>query len=87
MKYTVEWLPKAEQELADVWLRATNRQAVTQAAIGVDNRLAISPEKQGESRPNGRRILFVRPLGVIFRVRINEGRVLILHVWNLQTRR
>lgn len=32
MKYTVIWLPSAEQELAEVWLRAADRDRITEAA-------------------------------------------------------
>jgi hypothetical protein len=32
MSYVVEWLPDAEQELAEIWLSASDRVAITHAA-------------------------------------------------------
>jgi hypothetical protein len=85
MNYSVDWLPDAEQELADLWLLATDREAVTKASYLIDQRLGTDPENEGESRSDGRRILFVAPLGVIFRVRQNEWKVTVLHVWKYRT--
>ena len=81
MSYSVTWLPAAEQELADLWLNASDRGAVTRAAHLIDQRLQTDPENEGESRPNGRRILFVPPLAVIFRVQPAGQEVLVLTVW------
>jgi hypothetical protein len=47
MKYTVRWLPAAEQELAALWV-AGNRLAVTQAVNQIDQDLSKSPESKGE---------------------------------------
>jgi hypothetical protein len=68
MTYDVDWLPDAEQELAALWLQASDRQAITAAAHAIDQRLKLDPENEGESRPNGRRILHGKPLGIYFRV-------------------
>jgi hypothetical protein len=84
MNFTVEWLPDAEQELATIWTGASNRKAVTQAAYVIDQRLASNPENEGESRPKNRRILFCKPLGVLFRVLIDEKLVQVLHVWSFK---
>ena len=42
MRYTVQWRRTAEATLADIWLRAVDRQAVTRATHEVDRELAIS---------------------------------------------
>lgn len=81
MNYTVLMTPDAEQELADIWLQATDRDAVTRASNTIDRLLAIDPLNEGESRSRGRRILFVPPLGVIFAVREDDRCVDILNVW------
>jgi hypothetical protein len=39
MKYTVVWVPSAEQELAALWIAAADRREVTQAANDIDQRL------------------------------------------------
>jgi hypothetical protein len=64
MNYTVIWDSDAEQELAALWLDPAQRAAVTRAANEIDQRLQADAPNQGESRPHGRRITFVRPLGV-----------------------
>jgi len=80
MKYSVRWLPDAEQELAALWMPA-NRRAVTQAANQIDQDLSKSPESLGESRPGGLRIYFVSPLAVLFRVSSEDRLVQVMHVW------
>lgn len=85
MNYTVIWLPDAERELAALWLNAPNRVIVTKAAAVIDQMLERDPENEGESRSNGRRILFASPLAVIYRVHRNERQVDVLHVWQFRT--
>jgi hypothetical protein len=85
MSWTVVWLPGAERELAELWLEASDRNAVTEAAHWIDQRLKSEPENEGESRPDGRRILFAAPLGVIFRAISRDQRVVVSHVWKFKT--
>ena len=82
MNYTVLWDPAAEQELADVWITAADRAAVTSAADEIDRRLRRDPEQQGESRDDGRRVLLVSPLGVLFRVLPDDRIVRVIQVWS-----
>jgi hypothetical protein len=82
MKYTVVWDPDAEQELASLWMAAAERQALTDAADQIDKVLRQDPQQQGESRPDGLRILFVEPLGIIFRVHEDDRLVRVLQVWS-----
>lgn len=86
MKHTVAWLAAAEQELADIWLAAEDRAAVSQAAALLDRQLANDPSNVGESRPDGRRVHFAAPLGVVFRVHADELRVVVNHVWSFKQR-
>jgi hypothetical protein len=81
MKYSVRWLPAAEQELAALWMAADRRAAVTQAANLIDQDLSKSPKSIGESRPEDRRIYFVSPLAVLFRVSTEDRLVQVVHVW------
>jgi hypothetical protein len=62
------------------------RQAVTAAAHQIDQQLQTDPDEQGESRPKGRRIHFIHPLGLMFRIDKDEGAVSVLHVWDMQRR-
>ena len=84
MNYTVRWLPKAEQELAALWLDATVRSAVTQAAHRIDQQLQQSPQDLGESRAEDIRVHFQTPLGVLFRVPTSMRLVEVVHVWKFE---
>jgi hypothetical protein len=72
----VFWAPRALNDLAALW-----RDAITVAAAEIDSLLANSPDEVGESRPHERRIAFVGPLGFIFRIRREEGYVVVSRVW------
>ena len=87
MNYTVDWLPAAEQELADIWLRATDRDTITQAAYALDLRLQDDPNDTCESRPSGRRIAFAFPMGILFRVLSDQQLVQVVHVWRIERRK
>jgi hypothetical protein len=84
MKYDVVWLPDVEQELAQIWLNAPNRDLVSQAAFRIDLSIEVDPNYVGESRPNGRRIYFMPPLGIIYRVLESTQRVEVIHVWRFR---
>jgi hypothetical protein len=81
MKFTVVWRKRAEADLADIWMNATNRGEVTRAANEIDRRLAINPQNQGESRELGVRILAELPLMVHFFVVPKDCKVHVLQVW------
>lgn len=82
MKYTVTWVPDAEQELASLWVHAVDRAAVTDAANRIDQCLRFDPQAQGESRSQGKRVLLVPPLGIIFKVHPHDLVVQVLSVWH-----
>jgi hypothetical protein len=86
MSYTVVWVPAAEQELAQLWMDAAQRREVTQAAQEIDDRLRFAPADQGESRPHGRRILLVPPLGATFEILSDDRLVRVLDVWRFEKR-
>lgn len=78
----VRWQRSAVNELADVWLHADSaeRDEITRATAIVDHRLGNDPHNEGESRPGGRRIIFVAPLAVIFRISSDRRTVSVLHI-------
>jgi len=82
MRYTVQWRRTAEAALADIWLCATDRQAVTRATHEVDRELAMSPETKGLDF-YGDRLLLIAPLHVVFRVEPDDRRVTVLNVWSV----
>ncbi len=75
------WAGEAEQRLAALWNKATNRQAITTAADAIDKQLNLDLETVGESRPDGTRILLVPPLGILFTVTELDRIVSVLTVW------
>lgn len=81
--YKVRWKKSALNELTQLWLQgdATIRQAITATTHVIDQQLAVNPSEKGESRPQDRRIFFVPPLGLLFKVNPNKQEVWILQVW------
>ena len=83
MNWTVVWLPKAENRLAELWTNATDRNAVRDAADRIDQLLQQDPVNQGESRGGRLRILFERPLAVNFPVDQQTRVVSVTRVWRV----
>jgi hypothetical protein len=81
MSYTVVWKEIAEERLVEIWIAASDRQAVTEAANAIDSLLKQDPEQQGESRGDSLRILFVAPLAVHYEIRPLDRIVQVLRVW------
>jgi mRNA-degrading endonuclease RelE of RelBE toxin-antitoxin system len=81
MRYTVLWLPRAEQELAALWLDANQREAITRAAHELDQRPANDAQDEGESREADLRIAFAAPLGIEFQVEEEDRVVRVIQVW------
>jgi hypothetical protein len=74
--------------LAKLWTQADSikRRAITVASHDIDKRLSADPFGTGESRPGGRRILLIAPLGVTFRVETDGQTVSVLRVWLFRKR-
>ncbi len=81
--YRVEWLQSALDELARLWTQADSslRQAVSMATHQLDEILKNDPVHEGESRTKGRRITFLSPLAVIFRVEADDRAVTVVDVF------
>ena len=80
MIYTVVFSFLADHQLADIWLRTTNQQEVTDASNYIEQLLKHNPEQCGELRPNGWRILVVGPLAATFEVSEADRKVTILSI-------
>jgi hypothetical protein len=81
MQFRVLWLSATETVLTLLWLDESIRADVTRAADDIDRRLRHNPSQEGESRPQGRRILFVPPLVVTYKVFPRENLVVVSDVW------
>jgi plasmid stabilization system protein ParE len=80
--FRVRWERRALDELTRQWTLADSagRQAITAASHAVDQRLRANPRQEGESREKGRRITFVPPLAVVFRVESDGETVSVLEL-------
>ena len=67
MRYTVTWTPSAQDELADIWMSAPDRQAVTAAQHRIDRTLRVDAHIKGQDY-DGDRMLEEWPLVVVFTV-------------------
>jgi hypothetical protein len=85
--YEVDWSSEAGNQLADIWTRATDRTAVTQASFSLDQALASDPLDTGESRPGNTRVAFVPPLGILFNVDAANRRVSVVSCWSFSSKR
>lgn len=68
MRYTVVSTPLADLQLADIWLRAADRQAVTDASDRINASLRNDPALLGRLRTDGLRVIVHSPLSVTFDV-------------------
>lgn len=65
-RYTVTWHRHAEDELAELWLEATDRGEISAAVQAIDLTLAIDAASKGELVAEGLRSLNAPPLRVLF---------------------
>jgi hypothetical protein len=79
-RYTVVWHVDAENELAELWLAANDRDAVTLATNTIDSHLAADADRKGIAVEGDLRLLVVPPLRVLFAVSEPDRMVRILDV-------
>ena len=76
---TVEWLPTAEESLAQIWITSSSRNEVTKAAAWLEKQLATVPYEIGESRASTlERIVLASPIGMEFEI-IPDDNLVIVH--------
>ena len=87
--FRVDWLQTALDQLTTIWMQADSalRQAITSASHQIEQRLRSDPLAQGESRSEGRRILLISPLGILFRLEADGQTVSIMRVWVFHKRK
>jgi hypothetical protein len=64
-RYTVVWHEDAQQQLAQIWMKAADRNAVTQAAYAVDAILALDAATKGIAVEGELRELVLPPLQIL----------------------
>lgn len=77
--FFVEWRESALSQLTAEWTQADSRlrAAITAATHHVEQRFSQMPDREGESREPGTRVLIIHPLTVTFHVNVRTNRVLI----------
>ena len=70
-RFTVVWQSDAEDDVASIWLSASDRTAVTAATNAIDLELADDPSSKGADVREGLRALDVPPLRAFYDV--DEG--------------
>lgn len=80
MKYTVIWQPKALEELAELWVSASDPAGVTADSNRIDKVLERDPLSYGESRAGDDRLAFEGSLSSYFRVEAQSRHVFVLAV-------
>lgn len=73
-RYTVVWLQSARDELAELWLSASDRDSVTQASHLIDQELSRDASSKGSELSEGLRAYYAPPLKAIFTVQ-EEDRI------------
>lgn len=68
MMFTVVWTPAAEQNLAALWLQASDRNTLAMVSNTIDALLRQDPQTRGEPGFDTVRELVIPPLGVDFDV-------------------
>ncbi len=79
-RYTVVWVRSARDELADLWVNALDRNAVTTAAQFSDRQLSEDAAGKGNELSEGLRAWYTPPLKAIFTVREDDRIVEVLRV-------
>ncbi len=78
MSYRLDWAPRAEHQLANLWLIARDRTRLTAAAARLDNELAGSPLRFGDPLDTSvHRVGSFDILGVEFEVIEDDKRVIV----------
>lgn len=80
MKYTVTFTAFAESQLATIWLRAKNQQAVADASDQMESMLRNNAEEVGQLRSDGRRAIAKPPLGFTYEVHAEDRRVTVVSI-------
>ena len=87
MNFAVVWMPDAQNELATIWLAATDRNAVTRASHTIDLLLGTAPHTVGTVLFDTLREYMEPPLGVEFEVIDADRRVFVLTCWDTSSGR
>ena len=82
MRYALEWIPPAEDELIVLWTTAPDQALITEVVSHLEKLLSLDPYRVGESRQSSvSRVVLSSPVGLSFDIIEDDKRVLILSIW------
>lgn len=67
-RFTVTWHREAEDELAQLWISATDRNEISAAVQAIDLALSNEADSKGENLAEGLRSFNAPPLRVLFAI-------------------
>ena len=62
------WIKSVHHEVGEIWLAASDRNAVTRASDEIDRELAIEAENKGKALSEGLRVYDAPPLRAVYSV-------------------
>jgi hypothetical protein len=82
-RYTVIWPQQVQDQVAEIWLESTRREAVTSAMADIDRLLSTDPLEMSVELSEGLRLMIVPPLRILFAVREDDRIVEVARVASL----
>jgi len=79
-RYTVVWRDEALNELADIWVQSSDRDAVTRSVRSLDMLLSADPNLKGDVLLKGLRQLLEPPLRILYEVQVEDRLARVLAV-------
>lgn len=80
MRFRLVFQKRVRDQLADVWLDAPDRNAVTAASARMEQLLRTDPLHVGMARKGTDRVLFVEPIVIHYRVILDDYKVVLLDI-------
>ena len=80
IRFTVAWHTEARDELAEIWVDARDRNAVSAAVQEIDRQLTSDANTKGTELSEGLRALSAPPIRILFAVRVDDRIVEVLRV-------
>lgn len=83
-RFTVVWHSDVKNELAELWMAASDRRALSAAADRLDRELAVDPQRKGRPVGDQLRVLTEPPLEILFDVSEPDRLVKIVAVASIE---
>ena len=71
-RFTVVWEPEAYDDLADIWLHASDREKIVSVSESIDLELTVDPFWKSVELSEGLRALNLPPLRILFSVNLKD---------------